>query len=115
MQADLAACSTAFQTVFGASDRGYRWGAGIMGYSLFNTIVPPNGAGGKYRWNSCRVDCCDQAQSAHYQNATSNHSGGVNAAMADGSVKFIKDSIAFQTWWALGTRANGEVLSSDSY
>jgi prepilin-type N-terminal cleavage/methylation domain-containing protein/prepilin-type processing-associated H-X9-DG protein len=46
---------------------------------------------------------------------TSNHSGGVNMAMADGSVRFIKDSISVPTWWALGTRASGEVISSDSY
>ena len=46
---------------------------------------------------------------------TSNHSGGVNMAMADGSVRFIKDNINLQTWWALGTRAMGEVISSDSY
>jgi prepilin-type N-terminal cleavage/methylation domain-containing protein/prepilin-type processing-associated H-X9-DG protein len=47
--------------------------------------------------------------------ATSNHSGGVNVVMIDGSVKFIKDSISPQTWWALGTRNQGEVISSDSY
>jgi len=46
---------------------------------------------------------------------TSNHSGGVNMGMADGSVRFIKDSIALPTWWALGTRAMGEVISSDAY
>ena len=33
---------------------------------------------------------------------TSNHSGGVNVGFADGSVKFIKNTIALQTWWALG-------------
>lgn len=46
---------------------------------------------------------------------TSNHPGGVNVGFADGSVKFIKDSISLQTWWALGTRNGGEVISSDSY
>ncbi|WP_337176633.1 DUF1559 domain-containing protein [Paludisphaera sp.] len=45
---------------------------------------------------------------------TSNHPGGVNVAFADGSVKFIKDSISPQSWWALGTRAGGEVVSADS-
>ena len=115
VQTDLAACSVAFKTKFGADDRGYRWGSGIMGYTLFNTVVPPNGAGGMYKWNSCRVDCCDQAQAAHYLPATSYHSSGVNVLMGDGSVKFIKDSVSWNTWWALGTRGNGEVLSSDSY
>ena len=47
--------------------------------------------------------------------ATSNHSGGVNVCMADGSVKFIKDSIALTTWWSLGTRAGGEIISADAY
>jgi len=35
--------------------------------------------------------------------------------MADGSIKFIKDSIDLQTWMALGTKGNSEVISADSY
>ncbi len=46
---------------------------------------------------------------------TSNHPGGVNVAFADGSVKYIKDSISPQTWWSLGTRGGGEVISADQY
>ena len=46
--------------------------------------------------------------------ASSNHPGGVNAAMCDGSVRFVKDTIAYQTWWAVGSRSLGEVISSDS-
>jgi prepilin-type N-terminal cleavage/methylation domain-containing protein/prepilin-type processing-associated H-X9-DG protein len=46
---------------------------------------------------------------------TSNHPGGVNVCFADGHVQFIKDTIGYQTWWALGTRALGEVISSDQY
>jgi prepilin-type N-terminal cleavage/methylation domain-containing protein/prepilin-type processing-associated H-X9-DG protein len=45
----------------------------------------------------------------------SNHPGGVNLCLADGSVRFIKDSVGLQAWWALGTRAGGEVISSDQY
>ena len=47
--------------------------------------------------------------------ASSYHTGGVNVCMADGSVRFIKDSIAFPTWYALATASGGEALSSDSY
>ena len=36
-------------------------------------------------------------------------------AMADGSVKFVKQSIGPRPYNALGSRAGGEVLSSDSY
>ncbi|WP_435018851.1 DUF1559 domain-containing protein [Tundrisphaera sp. TA3] len=46
---------------------------------------------------------------------TSNHPGGVNMCMADGSVKFIKDTVSQQTWWGLGTRNGGEVISADAY
>jgi prepilin-type N-terminal cleavage/methylation domain-containing protein/prepilin-type processing-associated H-X9-DG protein len=46
---------------------------------------------------------------------SSNHPGGVNVAFADGSVRFIKDSVSLPTWWALGSRNGGEVTSSDSY
>jgi prepilin-type processing-associated H-X9-DG protein len=47
--------------------------------------------------------------------ATSNHPGGVNVLFADGSVKFIKDTVNASTWRALGTIAGGEVISADSY
>jgi prepilin-type N-terminal cleavage/methylation domain-containing protein/prepilin-type processing-associated H-X9-DG protein len=46
---------------------------------------------------------------------TSNHPGGVNIAFTDGHVQFIKDSVSLQSWWAIGTRNFGEVVSSDSY
>ncbi|WP_020467977.1 DUF1559 domain-containing protein [Zavarzinella formosa] len=36
-------------------------------------------------------------------------SGGVNVALADGSVRFVRNSISIDTWRALATRAGGEV------
>jgi hypothetical protein len=33
----------------------------------------------------------------------------------NGSVRFIKDSINIQTWWALGSRNGSEVVSADAY
>ncbi len=45
----------------------------------------------------------------------SNHPGGVDIAFADGSVRFVKDTVGLQAWWALGTRNGGEVVSSDQY
>ncbi len=47
--------------------------------------------------------------------ATSNHPGGVNVALTDGSVRFIKDSVSLPAWWALGSRAGAETISADSY
>jgi len=47
--------------------------------------------------------------------SSSNHSGGVNVALCDGSVRFVKNSIGLQAWWALGSRNGGEVVSADAY
>jgi len=46
---------------------------------------------------------------------SSYHPGGVNVAFLDGTVRFVKDSINYNTWIALGTCDGGEVISSDSY
>jgi prepilin-type N-terminal cleavage/methylation domain-containing protein/prepilin-type processing-associated H-X9-DG protein len=40
----------------------------------------------------------------------SRHPGGVNVLLADGSVRFIQQTIDLKTWQALGTIAGGEVL-----
>lgn len=44
-----------------------------------------------------------------------NHPGGINIGFADGSVRFVKNNVSYQVWWALGTRNGGESISSDSY
>jgi prepilin-type N-terminal cleavage/methylation domain-containing protein/prepilin-type processing-associated H-X9-DG protein len=43
------------------------------------------------------------------------HAGGANFLFGDGSVKFLKQTINPNTYMGLGTRAGGEVISSDSY
>lgn len=63
--------------------------------------------------SSACLSCAVEAST--FVNASSNHPGGCNFAFADGSVKFIKDSVSMQVYESLGTRASGEVISSDSY
>ncbi len=43
----------------------------------------------------------------------SNHAGGLQFAMADGSVRFVSESIALLTYRALATRAGGEVVANN--
>jgi prepilin-type N-terminal cleavage/methylation domain-containing protein/prepilin-type processing-associated H-X9-DG protein len=95
---------------------GQLWALGERGYTLFNAIVPPNSK--QYPWRSCRFgascpSCAPEGSS--FINSSSYHPGGCNFAFADGSVRFIKDSVNMLTYESLGTRAGGEVISSDSY
>jgi prepilin-type N-terminal cleavage/methylation domain-containing protein/prepilin-type processing-associated H-X9-DG protein len=111
----LAACQNAFVNANISNTHGHYWAVGSSGATIFNTVVPPNST--QYTWGGCRYWCsagCDAADMT-YSNAQSNHSGGVNIMMSDGSVRFIKSSVSIPTWWALGTRANGEVLDANSY
>jgi prepilin-type N-terminal cleavage/methylation domain-containing protein/prepilin-type processing-associated H-X9-DG protein len=45
----------------------------------------------------------------------SKHPGGVNVGLADGSTRFIKNSINVNTFRALSSTQGGETVSSDSY
>jgi prepilin-type N-terminal cleavage/methylation domain-containing protein/prepilin-type processing-associated H-X9-DG protein len=65
--------------------------------------------------NAKQFDCGDSGIVAGHGAVRSYHPGGVNVCFTDGSVHFIKDSINKTTWAALGTRAAGEVISSDAY
>jgi prepilin-type N-terminal cleavage/methylation domain-containing protein/prepilin-type processing-associated H-X9-DG protein len=81
---------------------GESWSAGLVPCSRYNHVMMPN------TW-SCRggVNMAFDA--------SSRHAGGVNVLFLDGSVKFIKQSIATTTWWALGSKAGSEVISADSF
>ena len=46
--------------------------------------------------------------------ASSNHPGGVNVLFMDGSVRFVKSSVNYLTWYAIATANKGEAVSSDS-
>lgn len=45
--------------------------------------------------------------------ARSTHPGGVNAALADGSVRFVVDDISQEVWRALGTRAYNDLTPAE--
>jgi len=84
------------------------WHGGYTPQTRYTHVMPPN----KY---SCNADGGGGAGNRGAHTASSRHPGGVNVTFCDGSVKFIKDTVSAQTWWALGTKSNGEVVSSDSF
>jgi prepilin-type processing-associated H-X9-DG protein len=112
VQAAIQACDTAYMTGGGSGGdaRGDEWIHGGASFTLFNTVIPPNGR--KQTWTYCSMAASGPAEIA---NAQSFHPGGVNCLLADGSVKFIRDSISQLVWWQLGSIAGGEVISADQY
>ncbi len=44
---------------------------------------------------------------------SSQHPGGINMAMTDGSVSFLSDEVDLRTWWAMGSRNGKEVISTE--
>ena len=45
---------------------------------------------------------------------SSHHPGGVNVLFMDGSVRFIKNSVSYRTWYAMATPDNRESISFDA-
>ena len=45
--------------------------------------------------------------------ASTGHTGGMNVALADGSVRFLNQAITPATWWAACTPEGGEALGGD--
>jgi len=86
-------------------DRNYAWAIGRMDTSLYNHFFTPNDR---------RPDCY-HTHVRGWKAARSNHPGGVNVLMADGSARFVKDTINPVTWRALATRNGGEVISASDF
>jgi prepilin-type N-terminal cleavage/methylation domain-containing protein/prepilin-type processing-associated H-X9-DG protein len=116
---DLATCQTAWLALTLGSgnlidNEGQWWLVGDTSYSLFNTIVPPGST--VFTFGSCRNGCggCSP-DGSEFCNASSNHPGGCNILMADGSVRFLKSTVSQVIYWYLGTRANMDVVSAQSF
>ena len=113
---DNGACATQNQGEFHTE-----WSDGHAHASGFTTAWPPNKAVvGRVTYPGLDLDLNGMNEENGGPtfaaiNARSYHPGGVNALLGDGSVRFVKNSIAGMTWRALGTVAGGEVVSADQY
>ena len=114
------------------------WADAVTADSLFTTLYPINA------FNKLKLATRDESSNSWVEGASSFHPGGANFAFADGSVRFLKETI--NSWppnptggnptgitdskgiytmdptvirpgvyQALSTRAGGEVTSADQY
>jgi prepilin-type N-terminal cleavage/methylation domain-containing protein/prepilin-type processing-associated H-X9-DG protein len=102
----------------GSDLRGYTWWGGAAGFTAFigiNSPLPDVLTGGICEGPPnppCTTTSTNSA--ARLVGVRSRHSGGVNAAMVDGSVHFIRDSIDINTWRALSSARGGEVFDASN-
>jgi prepilin-type processing-associated H-X9-DG protein len=85
------------------SKQGWSWVMGEMCCTTYNHVSPPN-----------TITCAGTGFPVNMSNMamvvppTSHHTGGVNVAFGDGSVRFVQDGISLQGWRAMGTIRGGE-------
>jgi prepilin-type processing-associated H-X9-DG protein len=101
---------------------------GNMGGALFSASLAPNSTSPDRPLGPCpqdqgtstyRAPCISLGDSAWwtpsakgaFAGARSKHTGGVNAAMCDGSVAFVSNEIDIIVWRGLGTRSGGELAT----
>jgi prepilin-type N-terminal cleavage/methylation domain-containing protein/prepilin-type processing-associated H-X9-DG protein len=84
---------------------------GLSYNSFYSHTLPPNWNRNTGNAATQKYNCSDASFRRAHIAASSYHSGGVNLAMSDGSVRFVTDSIDFAVWQAAGTKSGGEVLS----
>jgi len=94
------------------SQQNWNWKGEWWAYSatmIYSHTVTPN----RY---ACQY--ADQANDSRATitavNASSNHPGGINVLFMDGSVRFIKSSVNYLTWYAIATPDGNETFSADS-
>jgi prepilin-type N-terminal cleavage/methylation domain-containing protein/prepilin-type processing-associated H-X9-DG protein len=104
----------------------YQSGSGFTAFFPPNTLEPdrmarrqyPAGTlGGRFRTVAALppdVQAGGDPMEWQILSARSFHTGGVNASMCDGSVRFVRESIAVATWRAAGSAKGGETLSLDN-
>jgi prepilin-type processing-associated H-X9-DG protein len=97
--------------------RGIKWMYGAPGHSMYNHRRSPNDRNVDCRGGLPHSDksAADWANLSLNITSRSRHPGGANSLFMDGSVKFVKDTVAPVAWQALGSRNGGEVVSSDGF
>ncbi|MCA9088421.1 MAG: DUF1559 domain-containing protein [Planctomycetaceae bacterium] len=105
--ATFAGTCTSTSTMNSNYNENTKWMNGGAGQNLVNTMNVPNSP-----FPNCFVGCngCWAGTGKGIWTARSRHVGGVQGALADGSVRFFSSNIDLNTWQRLGGRGDGNVV-----
>jgi len=81
---------------------------GINHNSFYTHTLPINWNRNTGNPTTQKYTCGDGSFRRAHIAASSYHTSGVNVCMADGSVRFVRESVDFTVWQNVGTRAGGE-------
>jgi prepilin-type N-terminal cleavage/methylation domain-containing protein/prepilin-type processing-associated H-X9-DG protein len=111
-QCGAALLTASDRTATHTSQLGMGWAWGLPGFTIGNIVLAPNP-----KTPNCSVSsgAANTIWNPGIWTLSSRHPGGANVVFVDGSVKFLKDSTALPVIWGLGSRAQGEIISADSY
>ncbi len=100
-QTTPAACAVGSAPAW-SGQRGAKWINGHLADTMYNHWYGPN--------SKEFPDCQNGLHNFALVSARSAHTGGVQIALVDGSVRFVSDSIDLAIWRSLATRQGGEVI-----
>ena len=110
--ADFRGQNGMLNTDRGKGRKGLRWAHAALVYSGFTTTLPPNST-------SCvhRPDYQDQhwVEAQGFITASSNHPGGVNVGLLDGSGRFVNDSVNVGTNQSATEFSGVNLLTNTAY
>jgi prepilin-type N-terminal cleavage/methylation domain-containing protein/prepilin-type processing-associated H-X9-DG protein len=75
----------------------------------YSRLAGAQGKDNGWRGGTCMVNCTSDNEIYAF------HPGGANGLFADGSVRFMKETLSVPVIAAMVTRASGEVMSADRY
>ncbi len=114
----LNTCASSLATTATAEDSnttGQNWAFGVFGDSMGTMVLPPNSGFPSCLNNTFNGGSTGNKQDPGVFDMGSFHPGGSNVLLADGSVRFLKDSTSMPVIWCLGSRNQGEIISLDAY
>ena len=102
--------ASAYRNAGNSIQLGQAWAFALPAYSVGNTVLPPNP-----KHPTCLTSVLGTQNSPGAYGLASFHPGGANIVLADGSVRFLKETTNLNAFWGLGSRNGGEVVSADAF